>query len=144
MPEKVSGIVKVIVDGGDMDKITRIIDETRAAGIKVEVFRPEIVYINVSLTLMLEKDVSPTEVAAQAEKQIRNYVSSLEIGNDVLFSRIIESVLSVRGVWDVENVLISAHRVGGEIVESERENIEISSEERAEPRTINISFETRK
>jgi uncharacterized phage protein gp47/JayE len=141
MPEKVSGIVKVIVDGGDMDRITHIINETRAAGIKVEVFRPKIVYINVSLTLMLEKDVSPTQVATEAEKQIRSYVSSLEIGDDVLFSRIIESALIVGGVWDVKNVRISARRVEGEIVESERENIDISSEERAEPRTINISFE---
>jgi hypothetical protein len=144
MPEKVSGIVKVIVDGGDMDKISHIIDETRAAGIKVEVFRPKIVYINVSLTLILEKEVSPTGVATQAEKQIRGYLSSLEIGDDVLFSRIIDSVLSDRSVRDVKNVRISAHRGEAEIVESEMENIEISSEERAEPRTINISFEMRK
>jgi hypothetical protein len=102
------------------------------------------VYINVSLLLMLEKEVSPTEVATEAEKQIRSYVSSLGIGEDVLFSRIIESALDIRGAWDVKGVKISAHSVEGEIVESERENIEISSEERAEPRTINISFETRK
>lgn len=141
-PEGVPGIVKVIVDGGDMDKILHIIDETRASGIKVEVFTPRIVYINVSLTLTLEKEVPSTQAATEAEKRVRSYISSLEIGDDVLYSRVIESALDVRGVWDVTNVRITAHR-DGEIVESEKENIEISSEERAEPRTINISFETR-
>jgi len=143
MPEEVPGIVKVIVDGGEMDKILRIIGETRAAGIKLEVFRPKIVYINVSLTLVLEKDVSPTQMATETEKRIRSYISSLEIGDDVLYSRIIESALSLRGVWDVKNARITAHRVDGETLESEKENIEISSEERAEPRVINISFEMR-
>jgi uncharacterized phage protein gp47/JayE len=141
MPEGVPGIVKVIVDGGDMDKILQIIHETRAAGIKVEVFRPKIVYINVSLTLRLAGEVSGTEAVKEAEKRVRSYISSLEIGDDVLFSRIIESALNVKGVWDVIEVRITAHRADGEIVESEMENIEMSNEERAEPRTINISFE---
>jgi uncharacterized phage protein gp47/JayE len=144
MPENVPGLVKVIVDGGDMEKIGRIIDDTRAAGIKVEVFRPEIVYINVSLILILEKDALPTPIIAETEKQIRSYISTLEIGSDVLYSRIIESIVSLEGVWDVQDVILTAHRNDGSIIESENENIEISIEERAEPRTINISYEQRR
>ncbi len=140
-PEEVSGIVKVIVDGGDPDEITRVIEETRAAGIKVEFSRPRIVYINVSLTLSLPKVVSPTVAATEAEKLVRSYISSLGIGDDVLYSQIIDAALSVRGVLDVTDVIITAHREGVEVVESEKENIEISSEERAEPRTINVLFE---
>jgi uncharacterized phage protein gp47/JayE len=143
MPENVSGIVKVIVDGGDMEKIKHIIDETRAAGIKVEISRPEIVYINVSLILILEEDALPTPITAETEKQIRSYLSTLEIGSDVLYSRIIESIVSLEGVWDVQDIILTAHRADGSIIQSENENIEISIEERAEPRTINISYERR-
>jgi uncharacterized phage protein gp47/JayE len=143
MPDNVPGLVKVIVDGGSMDKIMRIIDDTRAAGIKVEVFRPKIVYINASLTLILEKDALPTVAATETEKRIRSYISTLGIGDDVLYSRLVESIVTLEGVWDVQDVRMTAHREDGSIVESEVENIEISIEERAEPRTINVSFETR-
>jgi uncharacterized phage protein gp47/JayE len=144
MPDGVPGLVKVIVDGGNMDEILRVIDDTRAAGIKVEVSKPTIVYVSVSLTLMLESDAYPTVVVNETEKRIRSYISTLGIGDHVLYSRIVESVVSLDGVWDLQDVTITAYRDDGSIVESEKENIEISSEERAEPRNINISFEMRK
>ncbi len=140
MPEEVTGIVKVVVDGGDPDEITRVIEETRAAGIRVEFSRPRIVYINVSATLTLPKEISPAVAATEAEKLVRSYISSLGIGDNVLYSKIIEAALSVRGVFDVTNVIIAASREE-EIFESEIENIAIDNEERAEPRTINILFE---
>ena len=139
-PEGVAGIVKVIVDGGDKDEIERVISETRAAGIKVEFLRPRIVYIDVSLTLTLQKEISYTTAVTEAEKLVRSYISLLRIGDSVLFSKIIEAALSVRGVLDVTDVMISAQREE-EIFESEIENIVISNEERAEPRTINILYE---
>jgi uncharacterized phage protein gp47/JayE len=139
-PEGVAGIVKVIVDGGDKDEIERVIGETRAAGIKVEFLRPRIVYIDVSLTLTLKKETSYSTAVTEAEKLVRSYISLLKIGDDVLFSKIIEAALSVRGVLDVTEVMISAHRED-EIFESEIENVLISSEERAEPRTITVLFE---
>jgi len=139
-PEGVAGIVKVIVDGGDKDEIERVISETRAAGITVEFLRPRIVYIDVALTLTLQKETSPTTAVTDAEKLVRSYISLLKIGDDVLFSKIIEAALSVRGVLDVTDVMISAHRED-EIFESEIENIIITSEERAEPRTITVLYE---
>jgi uncharacterized phage protein gp47/JayE len=141
MPDNVAGIVKVIVDGGNIDQINRIINDTRAAGIRVEVFRPGIVYINVRLTLMVRKTADKASVVDEAEKRIRSYVSSLGIGDDVLFSRLVESVVSIEGVWDVRDVVMTAYRTDGTVSESEAESVDISNEERAEPRTINISFE---
>jgi uncharacterized phage protein gp47/JayE len=140
MPENVPGLVKVIVDGGDMDKIMRIIDDTRAAGIKVEVSRPEIVHIDVLLDLILQKDAVPAVVITETEKVVRSYISSLGIGADVIYSRIVELVMSLKGVWDVEDIFMTAHRIEGLIVENENENVEINSDEEAEPRRINISF----
>jgi uncharacterized phage protein gp47/JayE len=140
MPENVPGMVKAIVDGGDMDKILHVIDDTRAAGIKVEVFRPEIVYINTSLTLVLEKEIDPASTSTEAEKRIRSYVSSLEIGSDVLYSRLVELTISIPGVFDVADFMMTARRGDGSTLESRTENIEIENSERAEPRTVNISF----
>jgi phage-related baseplate assembly protein len=144
MVDGVPGIVKVIVDGGKMEEIQSVIDNTRAAGIRVEVFRPKIVRISVSLMLILEKEAPASVIVGETEKRIRSYISSLGIGDDVLYSRLVESIVSPEGVWDVQNVRMAAHRPEGPIVESEHENLEISNEERAEPGKISVSFETRK
>jgi len=143
MPDGIPGIVKVIVDGGEREKILSVVDDTRAAGIKVEVFKPKIVHIDILLTLILEKDVATPIVVAESEKRIRTYISSLGIGDDVLYSRLVESIVSHEGVWDVQDVRMTAHRPEGPIVESELENLEISNEERAEPRNISISSRPR-
>jgi uncharacterized phage protein gp47/JayE len=140
MPENVLGVVKAIVDGGDMDKILHVIDDTRAAGIKVEVFRPEIVYVNISLTLVLEKEIDPSSSATEAEKRIRSYISALGIGSDVLYSRLVELAISIPGVFDVADFMMTAHRADGSTLESRTENIEIENTERAEPRTVSVSF----
>jgi hypothetical protein len=70
-------------------------------------------------------------------------VSNLGIGDSVLYSRLVESIVSVERVWDVQDLRITAYRPEGLMVESEQENLEISHEERAEPKSINISFGTR-
>jgi uncharacterized phage protein gp47/JayE len=138
-PEEVTGIVKVIVDGGEKDEIERVIYETRAAGIKVEFMRPRIVYLDVSLTLTLPKVKSHASYVKEAEEMVRSYISSLKIGDNVLISKVIEAALSVRDVLDVTDVLVAAQREDM-IIESELENIRIANEERAEPRTINILY----
>jgi uncharacterized phage protein gp47/JayE len=143
MPDNVSGIVKVIVDGGNMDKINEAINNTRAAGIKVEVFRPNIVHVDISLTLVLEKGVIPQVSISEAEKRVRSYVSNLGIGDNVLYSRLVESVVSLEGVWDVQDLRTIAYRFDGSVTENQQENLEISNEERAEPKKINISFQMR-
>lgn len=126
-----------------MDKIQAVINDTRAAGIKVEVFRPKIVHIDISLTLVLEEDAIAQVAVGETEKRIRSYVSNLGIGDSVLYSRLVESIVSVERVWDVQDLRITAYRPEGLMVESEQENLEISHEERAEPKSINISFGTR-
>lgn len=140
-PQDLPGIVRVIVDGGDMDKILSVVNETRAAGVKVEVLRPKIVHISTSLTLRLEESVSASSASSEVEKEIRSYISSLDIGEDVLHARIIEAALRGNGVVDVRDVALTAQKVEGMPISSDMENIEISNEERAEPRNVNISVE---
>ncbi len=124
-----------------LTKSTRSLTIPRAAGIRVEVFRPGTVYIDVLLTLMVRKTLDKALIVEEAEKRIRSYISSLGIGDDVLFSRVVESVVSIEGVWDVRDVLMTALRADGTVSEIEANSVKISNEERAEPKTINISFE---
>jgi uncharacterized phage protein gp47/JayE len=142
MPDGVPGVVKIVVDGGDEEEIKKVIEDIRAAGIRVEFLRPKPVYLDLSLTVALEKGAEPSKVEAELESKVRGYISSLGIGEDVVFSRIIGAILSVDGVYDILEVIIKAHRKDGETVTSTRENIEISSEERATARTINVLIKT--
>ncbi len=142
MPDSVEGVVEVVVDGGDPEEILRVIEETRAAGVKVQFSRPRTVYVDVSCILTIPKTAEALPITAEAERLIRTYISSLGIGQSVLFSRVIDAALKAQEVLDVTNVVIKAHREK-EVVESQRENIRIGSEERAEPRNITVSFELR-
>jgi hypothetical protein len=48
--------------------------------------------------------------------------------------------LDVEGVLDVSGIAVTAHKSGLEAIRSEKENIEISDEEKALARNIGISF----
>ena len=139
MPEGVSGVVKIIVDGGETEEIQSVIDDVRAAGIRVEFLRPRPVHIDVSLTVVLHRGVAPSKVQRNAEADVRSYLSSLEIGEDVIFSRIVGAAVSVEGVHKVAEMAVKAYRrEGEEAIKGIEENIEITSEERAVARTVNV------
>jgi phage-related baseplate assembly protein len=138
MPEGIPGIVRVIVQGGDKTELERVIEDTRAAGIKVELLRPKIVYLDISLSITLSKGVSASLVRTKVEEKIRNYISSLKIGEDVLFNKVVFMALNVEGTQDVTDVSIRAYRKGDEVLVSTKENIKIAADELAEPRTINV------
>lgn len=139
MPDGVAGIVKIIVDGGEASEIERVIEDTRAAGVKVEFSPPEVVRIDATLTITLQKDASQPDVERDIEARVRSYISSLDIGDDVIYSQLVRVALSVTGAYDVNEVTIKAYRKEDEgAVTSTRENIELSAHERAVPRTVNI------
>jgi len=143
MPEGVHGVVKVVVQGGDEDAIKAVIDDTRAAGIRVEFSRPRIVNMDVNITVTYSWGASPTRVRNHVEEMIRNYVSSLDIGEDVVYHRIVNSGLQVEGVYDVNELELTAIRLDAEHVTSVRENIQISAEEMALSRDVNILLKER-
>ena len=139
MPDGVSGVVKVIAQGGDDTAIKRVIEETRAAGIKVEFARPMIVRIDISLTVELSRGADASKAAREVEAEIRGYLSSLDIGDDVIYNRIVNSSIKVTGVYDVTEINIRAFRDGTETVTSTGENIEISPVEIGIARDVNVS-----
>ena len=138
MPEGVPGIVKVIVQGGDRGELLAVIDDTRAAGVRVEFSRPSIVNIDLDVTVTYMPGVRPAAVSGLVESRIRSYISSLNIGDDVVYNRIINSSLQVDGVYDVSDLNLGAVREGEEITESTGDNITISPVEMALPREVNI------
>ena len=143
MPDKVKGVVRVIVQGGDRDQIQAVIDNTRAAGILVEFLRPKIVNIDVNATLLLSRGVNSSRAIREAEAQIRSYISGLDIGDQVIYHRVVNSSLNVEGVYDVEALSLSVLREGAEDVETDiEENISISPEELAMSREVNIAVRT--
>jgi len=143
MPEGVPGIVKVVVQGGDEDEIKAVIEETRAAGIRVEFNRPMIVNLDIDITVVHDWGASPVKVSNQAEDRIRTYVSGLDIGDDVVYHRVVNTALQVPGVYDVDELSITAARHDAEQVTSSRENIVIGSDEMALPREVNVLLRER-
>ena len=111
MPDEISGIVKVIVDGGDSKEIEKTIEETKAAGIKVEFDRPMIVLLDARVILLVKKNIfNKEQIIASAEKHIRNYLSSLKIGNSLIINQLISLLLSIEQVGDVKDLVIDAFR----------------------------------
>jgi uncharacterized phage protein gp47/JayE len=139
MPDEVLGVVKIIAFGGETSEIERVISDTRAAGIRVEFSRPQPVHLDTTVTLTMMRGATPSKVEKDVEAKIRGYLSSLDIGEDVVYSRIVRAVLDVEGVYDITEITIKAYRrEGGEVITSTRENIELRSEEMAVARTINV------
>jgi hypothetical protein len=111
MPDEISGIVKVIVDGGDRKEIEKTIEETKAAGIKVEFDRPMIVLLDMKVILLVKKNIfNKEQIITSAEKYIRNYLSSLKIGNSLIINQLISLLLSIEQVGDVKDLVIDAFR----------------------------------
>ncbi|HSF49474.1 MAG TPA: baseplate J/gp47 family protein [Nitrososphaeraceae archaeon] len=111
MPDEISGIVKVIVDGGDAKEIEKTIEETKAAGIRVEFDRPMIVLLDMRVILLVKKNIfNKEQIIASAEKYIRNYLSSLKIGNSLIINQLISLLLSIEQVGDVKDLVIDAFR----------------------------------
>jgi hypothetical protein len=151
MPDEISGIVKVIVDGGDSKEIEKTIEETKAAGIKVEFDRPMIVLLDARVILLVKKNIfNKEQIITSAEKHIRNYLSSLKIGNSLIINQLISLLLSIEQVGDVKDLVIDAFRekqdktinvsVESNKMTYNRDNIIINYNERLYLRNIKIDI----
>jgi uncharacterized phage protein gp47/JayE len=143
MPDGVQGLVRIITDGGDEDEIRRVIDDVRAAGIRVELLRPQAVHLDVIVSIALQREAKLERVKSDVEAKVRSYISSLRIGEDVIYRRVVGAAMSVKGVYDVDEVTVKAYRQEREeAITSTKENIALSSGERAVPRTVNVLVKT--
>ncbi len=142
-PEGVPGIVSVVVDGGDTIAIEAAINDTRSAGIKVEFSRPKIAQVDFTLTVLTKRGANAPAVQKDVEDKVREYVSALQIGEEIIFDRVTKSVLDVEQVYDIIDLTITAYPEGLEPIISTDKNISMRADERANARTISVSTKGR-
>lgn len=142
-PDDIPGIVRVVVDGGDSAAIENAINDTRSAGIKVEFSRPKLAQVDFAITVLAKKTVSQMSVQKDVENKIREYVMSLQIGEEIVYSRVSKSVMDVDQVYDILDLTITAYPEGLEPILSAEKNIQMRSDERANARTVSVSVKGR-
>jgi len=142
-PDNVPGIVRVVVDGGETDLIREAIDATRSAGVYVEFQRPKVATIDVNVTVIAQVGTSPIRAQAGVEDRIRSYLSALQIGADVVYSRLMARILEGEDVYDLEDLALQVRREGATTTIVSGENIPIGPEERAQVRNVNVSVKVR-
>ena len=138
----VPGVVRVVVDGGDEAELRRVIDETRAAGVYVELERPRLVLLDVKATLHLEDDAPGIQqIENSTRAALQQYLAGLQPGETVVFSRLLSTVMSVKGVHDVADLVAEAYREGQAMKSTTRENIKLQENEKVRLRSTTVAAE---
>jgi hypothetical protein len=94
-----TGLLRTVqrtVDGYEPDKVS--FEGNKAAGGQIETLPPLILPFTISLKITTVEGFSLSDITNQIKSVILNYVSSLGVGQDVILSEIIASVMGVRGV----------------------------------------------
>ena len=142
-PDNVPGIVRVVVDGGETDLISMAIEDTRSAGVYVEFQRPRIATIDVTSTILIQKRADQARVQAGTEERIRAYLSRLQIGDDVVNSRLSSTILEDKEVYDIEELALVVTKEGQAPLTIKEENILMGRDERAQVRNVSISVKVK-
>lgn len=97
------GECKVIITiaGGSDTEITNTIEDVRPAGIQVVWRRPSIVTITVTVSITKIASYDAATVQANVHAAIDNYINSLPIGEDVVYSDLVKAILAAEGVDDI-------------------------------------------
>jgi uncharacterized phage protein gp47/JayE len=152
MPDGVQGVVRAVIDGGDEEQIQKVIEQTRAAGIKVEYARPRMVLTDVTAILLISKEVEDLpKVISASELIIRNFISSLGIGESLIVNQLVSLLLATSGVLDVRTLDIRTRKektgtvpvpplvsTEDKAVTTSNENTDIMQDERLYPRDIKV------
>ncbi len=107
----VPGLAQLIAYGGDEQEIRAAIDETRAAGIRVEFSRPKEVPVDIDLVLRLEEGGDAGRASAGVRDAVAAYITASGLGEEVIINRIVRAALSVPGVLDVTGVAVNQKSV---------------------------------
>jgi uncharacterized phage protein gp47/JayE len=138
MPHDIPGEIDIIIDGIDLDDRTTythvmdVVNKNRPIGIKVNVKSTTIVRVYVEIFVKLK---SEEDVTVEIMKVVSEYLSSLDIGEPIIRNKLISSILSVKEVYNVDDVNIITkvfdEKFGG-LIEDTRK--------RLDPRTLNINL----
>jgi uncharacterized phage protein gp47/JayE len=130
-PDGIPGIVQIIASGGDEQKIAAAVEETRSAGIVVEFKRPAIIPLDVRLTIVVPRGSDRDALKTKVRDSVAEYLGQIDIGQDVVISRIILAALQVQGVRDARDVYVN----------ESKDNIDVKLTEKAELKALEIFVE---
>jgi uncharacterized phage protein gp47/JayE len=147
-PDGIPGLVKVVLEGGEEKDIHKVIEDTRAAGIRVEFFRPKVVSLDFYITVVAGKRTAIAASGPSIESlrslisgKIKDFVFSLKIGEDLVYNQLLSTILTVEGLSDLKKMVIDVYREGLKSQSSSNENIPVSEDERLYPRTVEVRVE---
>jgi Baseplate J-like protein len=142
-PDNVPGIIRVVVDGGETEVIRNAIEETRSAGICVEFQRPRIATVDANATIIALKGAFAAKVQSGVEERLRAHLSRLQIGDDIVYSRLTATILDDKEIYDLEDLTVAVRREGEAPFTTTGENVLMSRDERAQVRNVNISVKVK-
>jgi uncharacterized phage protein gp47/JayE len=145
-PDGVPGLVKVVLEGGEEKDILKVIEDTRAAGIRVEFFRPKVVSLDFYITVVAGKRTATAGPSIESLRslisgKIKDFVFSLKIGEELVYNQLLSTVLTVEGLSDLKQMVIDVYREGLKSQTSSNENIAVTEDERLYPRTVEVRVE---
>jgi hypothetical protein len=145
-PDGIPGLVKVVLEGGEEKDIRKVIEDTRAAGIRVEFFRPKVVSLDFYITVVAAKRTATAGPSIESLRslisgKIKDFVFSLEIGEELVYNQLLSTVLTVEGLSDLKQMVIDVYREGLKSQSSSNENIAVTEDERLYPRTVEVRVE---
>jgi uncharacterized phage protein gp47/JayE len=88
----------------------KVADETRAAGIDVNIYEPDVVYIDVDVELTMEGKFQVETFEADAIKRIDAYVNNLNTGQALILNQLERTILNTsERIIDVKIHTISSN-----------------------------------
>jgi hypothetical protein len=94
-----------------LETVDDLVDSIRSAGIQYEVLQPDYVSISSTIDITLEDGYLLSDVDVDIKTAVSEYINSLDIGYNVLLSKIIQAVFTIEGVSDVEITAIAKDAV---------------------------------
>ncbi len=96
--------LKLLTDTTSKTNLRNEINEYRPVGTQFSILSPMGIFINFSgtATLFQEDGINTTQTLSAIETNITNYINNLQIGEDVVYSQLIEEAMIVPGVYKFE------------------------------------------
>jgi len=128
--------ITLTIAGGADDQISGIIDDVRAAGIPATWQRPTPVPVSVSANVSRIPSADAPTVKSAVEADVMAYLGDLPIGDAVIYSDLVRTILSVDGVDDILSMSATA---GSTTIQQFGQTLVIPAGQKASPGPISIT-----
>ena len=128
--------ITLTVSGGDAAEIAATLEDTRPAGILATWQRPTPVSVAVTATVSRIPSVDAPTVQDRVEAAVTAYLDSLPIGDDVIYSDLVRTVIGVDGINDIHSMSATA---GSTTIQQFGQTLIIPAGQKASPGLISIT-----